>query len=150
MLVYRLCKKEEINKIFSGFNFSEIGNICEVSNKNNHKYIPNKKYIHFYDKKDSILYLNPLKDEYICTYSIPDDLLNKYKGTGKYLDFIKWENLSEIDEYAIPSELIEFEYLEKVDIIINDIEYEDFLDDYHLTKLIDNMYVNSNKNKLRR
>ena len=42
MLVYRVCRKDEIDKIFRDYNYTEIGSFCKNEDKNNHKYESNK------------------------------------------------------------------------------------------------------------
>ena len=55
MLVYRVCSRDEINKIFQNDSFSTIGPLGEDFIKyqeardiNNHKYDPQKRYLHFF------------------------------------------------------------------------------------------------------
>ena len=49
MVVYRICKKEEIEHIFNDKNFKNVGKIFEINkNTNTHLYTADKKYIHFF------------------------------------------------------------------------------------------------------
>ena len=128
MLVYRLCKKEEIEEILNSKNYKKVGKSFKINNKlNMHKYIENKKYLHFFKRKDSILYLNTIKGYYICTYDIPYKLLEFTFGLGYYLDKINFKISEQVEEYAIPSDYMLFEYLVKVDEIIDDIDIDDYL-----------------------
>ena len=77
------------------------------------------------------------KNNYICTYDIPEDILTNSFGIGKYLNpSSESDNCSCVSEYAIESNKIKKEYLIRVELIINDIdftdydEYPDILDDY--------------------
>lgn len=149
MIVYRICKKNEIDSIFNSSSFSSIGNFCGVFNGNSHSYMKNKKYMHFFDKKINILYLNPSKEEYLCEYNISDEILERYKGIGEYLDFIYWKSISKVEEYAIPSELIVFDNLEKIYSIKDYIEYDDLIEDENLTSLLELNYVKE-KQKIKR
>ena len=66
MLVYRICKKDEIDNILNNKSFVNVGNNYNYSCINNHNYNENKKYLHFFLNLDSILYLRTLKDRYLC------------------------------------------------------------------------------------
>ena len=78
MLVYRICKKSELERIFEDTNFTSVGYNFPVFDLNIHNYTENSKYLHFFLKKESIFYLRTLKDRYICIYDIPEDILNRY------------------------------------------------------------------------
>lgn len=64
----------------------------------------------------------------ICVYDIPNDILTASVGTGFYWDFIDFENIQEVTEYAIESERIRFKYLEKIYTIKEDLDF-DYLPD---------------------
>lgn len=154
MLVYRICDKEEIDKLFENYNIEDIGfkivdkNYYGVYKPNNHKYKNNKKYLHFFKDLENIFYLSTKKDRYICTYEIDDKILNKTKGIGKYLNFINYIHLIEVEEYAINIKLLDFNNLLKVDLIEEDIDYEDFLNDNSLSCYIKNIYEKEDIKKL--
>ena len=129
MKVYRLCKEDEYIKIISNKNFKSIGKKFQNNSKlNNHIYEEDKLYIHFFKNFDSIFYLNTNKNKYICIYSIPDKLLEKYKGTGFYLDRENFRNLENVDEYFIENSKKKFNYLDKIYKINNYIDYLDIFD----------------------
>ena len=132
MVVYRICKKEELDKIINGIPFSDIGRTCTNDSKlNNHEYKPNIKYLHFYKDYGSIFYLNVTKDHYICTYDIPDEILAEYVGSGRYLDRVFMKKEEQVGEYAIPSSQIDSSYLQRIDKVIDYIDFEDYLyEDY--------------------
>ena len=114
MLVYRVCTKSEVDKILNTGDYTKIGiyGIFGLNGKNNHNYKFDKLYLHFFKNKKSIfLYL---KGNYITTYDIPENILNHHIGIGKYPHFFNSNNLIEVFEYAIESELIHFEYLKKL------------------------------------
>lgn len=81
MKVYRLCRQNEIDEILQNKSFQNVGNFCsEDKTKNTHQYNANKKYLHFFRDKSSLLYLNTLKNRYICTLDIPEYILNSKIG----------------------------------------------------------------------
>lgn len=149
MIVYRLCDKSECNDILNGIPFHQLGNFFEINPKrNNHQYVPYKRYLHFFENKDSLLYLNLKKGNFICTYDIPDDLVSIGRGTGKYLDPIFFRTIVSVIEIALPSEHIIFDYLKRVDEIISDIDVDDYTNDTSLASHIKNIYdVSKEKNK---
>ena len=84
-IVYRICRKTEIKKILKLTDFSKIGNsfsknIC----CNTHNYDENELYMHFFKKKDDIFRLYNIISNYLCSYSIPNKILEKSKGIGMY------------------------------------------------------------------
>ena len=99
-------------------------------------YVENKKYLHFFEKKDSVLYLDTIKGKYICTYDIPYKLFDEYSGMGYYLDRIKFKTLEQVHEYAIPCNYILFDYLLRVEEIIEDMDFDDYLYDNMDNKLV--------------
>ena len=117
MLVYRICKKDEIEKIFKEKSFENIGRYFQInSSLNNHNYEDVYRYMHFFDDKVNILYLN-LSNHYLCTYDIPEDILCKYVGIGYYWDFEFLEHLENVKEYAVKSEEMDISFLKQVDYI---------------------------------
>ena len=137
MLVYRICNKEEITNILNNQSFTNIGNRFKVDiKKNHHKYNENIKYMHFFNDYDSVFYLNVTNGYYICTYDIPEDLLEKYKGIGLYLDRIQLIIKECVIEYAIPNTEIKFSYLTKIEKINEYIDFDDFVNnEYNLTTI---------------
>ncbi len=136
MIVYRICRKKEFERIMNNKSFANIGSICTENPKiNSHKYKNNEKYLHFFKSYDSVFYLYVTTDNYICTYDIPNELLKKNMGVGYYLDRIYMEKLESVAEYAIPSREIQFSYLQRVDKVKNYIDFEDFLDDDYADSL---------------
>lgn len=136
MLVYRVCSQDEINKIFQNDDFSAIGCLGEnfikyqkIRDINNHKYDPKKLYLHFFEDVWSIIYWKANKNNFICTYDIPDDILVDCFGIGKYLNpNSESDNQSCITEYAIESNKIKKDYLTRVELITDDMDFTD--DDY--------------------
>lgn len=147
MLVYRICKKEEIEKLFKNHNIVDIGNCFSLTEVNNHQYEPNQKYLHFFKEKDSILHFL-LKDKYFCIYNIPENILKQYEGVGYYLDYFKFAIKIEVDEYAIISNKLNFDYLEKIYYIKEEIDLDDYLDDFELTNFLDCIYEKESGKKL--
>lgn len=138
MLVYRICSLKEIESLQKYKDLTLIGHTKTFSLANNHQYIPNIKYLHFFLNKDSILYLNK-NNQYLCTYDIPTKILEKYKGIGYYLDYITFSHLQKVQEYAIPIKELDYSYLIKIEKILKMLDIEDFLEDITLnnyTKIV--------------
>lgn len=127
MLVYRVCSKAEIELIFN-HGIEASGSLCEKTFVNTHNYQSEINYLHFFLHKSDILYIKSSKDNYICTYDIPSKLLDLYCGVGIYLDYINFRNRIYVVEFAIPSQELKFDYLKRVDELIDYIDFEDFLD----------------------
>lgn len=139
MLVYRVCKQEEIENIFGNNHFLNIGSQFQNSDLNNHVYEEDSIYMHFFLKKDSILYLENVRGLYLCTYDIQEDILEKYRGIGYYWDYFHYFKLCEVVEYAVKSSDVKLDYLTKVELIEKDFDVDDYLKDSelkHYTKLI--------------
>lgn len=140
MLVYRICKKDEIDNILNNKSFVNVGNNYNYSCINNHNYNENKKYLHFFLNLDSILYLRTLKDRYLCIYDIDDNILNKNEGLGYYLNYISYSTLDEVIEFRLENKEINFDYLKQVYYINKYIDYEEFLDNFDISKFSDIIY----------
>ena len=149
MLVYRLCNKKEIDIILNDKSFENVGKVCKKnSNVNTHSYIDNKKYLHFFKDKDSIFYLNTSKDMCICIYDVPKDLLEESEGKGCYFDNFNFRDKCIITEYAIETSSIYFNYLLKIDKILDYIDIEECLYDDIFSKT-ETLYISDSiKNKL--
>ena len=136
MVVYRLCNELELQKILNTTSFDDIGSLCSDNLKmNNHKYQSNQKYLHLFKDFNSLFYLYLKPGLYICTYDIPDEILEKYAGIGKYLDIVFMRKLEDIVEYAIPNSEILFDYLKRIDKVSKYIDYEEYLDDNYKNNL---------------
>ena len=129
MLVYRICNNKELDIILKERNFSNIGSVRKrerVEIANTHKYIVGIRYMHFFWNMESVYRINKSVNYAVCTYDIPEELLNKYYGAGRYL--INKDDFGWITEYAIPSEMIEFDYLKDIllisEICDNDVKFE--------------------------
>lgn len=140
VIVYRICKKEELYEIFKGNSFINSGSACSITRLNTHRYESSNKYLHFFQNKSNIFYLRTLKDRYLCVYDIPSDILQKHKGVGYYWDYINFKTLNEVVEYAIETDDMNFEYLKQVSYIKKDIDYDDLIDDYNLTDFLELIY----------
>lgn len=76
MNVYRLCRKDEIDKILTDKDFKHVGACFQTdTKKNNFQYVDGVKYLHFFKDESSLLFLNTLKGRFICGYDIPDGIL---------------------------------------------------------------------------
>lgn len=64
------------------------------------------------------------------------------------MNFINYIHLIEVEEYAINIKLLDFNNLLKVDLIEEDIDYEDFLNDNSLSCYIKNIYEKEDIKKL--
>lgn len=142
MNVYRICTREEIQQILSLKGLSQSGApFCDNKNTSTHKYAKNKKYLHFFESASSIFHLSTAKGRVICIYNIPQKLLNKKLGYGKYWDYITFAKLRNVKEYAIETDLLKFEYLNKAYLITKDIDFEDFYHDQSLNGFIEPIYT---------
>ena len=63
-------------------------------------------------------------------------------GYGNYRDYVRFTTLIKVEEFAIPSKLIKFDYLKSVYKIIKNIDFEDFFEDENLTDFIKEVYSN--------
>lgn len=142
MIVYRVCKKNEIDKIFEDNNFQNVGSNYYGTTINNHDYDVEKKYLHFFQNIDSILFLKTLKDRYLCVYDIPDNILNENVGIGHYWDFINYSDLKEALEYAISTDILTMDNLKQIYYIKNEIDYEELLEN-DIDSFIDIVYNKS-------
>lgn len=140
MIVFRLCKEDEVQQILDKQSFEKAGSLCQNSDKNSHAYNENVKYMHFFAKKSDLLYLNTLKGRFICEYNIPDTVLANHYGLGKYLDYINFSEMNKVEEFAIPSRDIRFDYLESINKITKDIDYEDMFEDSNLKGFVQEVY----------
>ena len=145
MKVYRLCELDEIYSILAEKNFESIGKQCEINKeKNNHKYNANKKYLHFFKDRSSLLYLNTKQGNFICVYDIPDDILKLYTGIDFYLDFINFKNYKSVNEFAIESEQIKFKYIKSIYMINKSFDLDDYIEDENLSKFLFQIYNKDN------
>jgi len=140
MKLYRLCRRAEVQQILDNQSFDNVGNYCCNSERNSHKYNESIRYLHFFKNKSDLLYLNTLVGRFICIYDIPEHLLSEYGGYGKYRDYFKFVKLINVEEFAIPSQYIKFDFLENVFEIIRDIDIEDMYEDASLIGLISEIY----------
>lgn len=126
MLVYRICDKHEVDQILSSNSCKEVGFFYRNKLKSTHNYEEGKLYMHFFGKPSDIFYLDLSKGRFICTYEIPEELLQQHGGFTEYIDFINFINICKVREYAIPGEMVDFEYLQKAELIDSYLEYKDF------------------------
>ena len=76
--------------------------------------------------------MNLAKNYFLCTYDIPETLLKEKQGIGLYLDLFKFNNLIEVEEYAIETDLLKIEYLVKVEKFLKTIDIFDYIEDPNL------------------
>lgn len=149
MLVYRICDEEEIKKIVNGISFHDIGYYFTLNpDLNTHQYKSNIKYLHFFESYDSIFYLNVTNGYYICTYNIPNEILDLYSGMGLYLDRLFFKSLEEVPEYAIPSDEVKNNYLERIDKVTDYIDFEDYIYGNYVDNLINIYQYNQGKEQV--
>ena len=125
MKVFRLCDNYEIETLANFKNPKLLGKTCKIDHKKNtHLYKESVKYMHFFPDEFALLYLSPDKGKHVCVYDIPDEILEKHKGTGNYADFINFEKIHKVTEYAIPSDQIKLDYLKQIYLITEDIDFD--------------------------
>ena len=141
MKLIRLCKEEEVKSILERKDFDGVGKKYQNNEKlNNFNYDPNEKYLHFFRDISGILYLDSTKGNYICTYLVPDELLEGKNGYGKYLDYVNFKQLQLVPEFAIESKFLSFDNLEKVEKIVKDIDYHDLFFNPYFKGLTETIY----------
>ena len=136
MLVYRVCSKSEITKFINNKSFNKTGSNRYFNNEhNNHNYIPNTFYMHFFKNKEDIFYLSNTLKRFICTFDIDENILNKYQGIGKYINKSNLRKDDYVIEYAIPSNLINLINLKSIEVLPLNFNYYNFLQtkDYQST-----------------
>lgn len=145
MLVYRLCKEVEIIEVLKSKKFKNVGKCFKPNkNTNTHKYMNGVKYLHFFDDMANLFHFDTAEGYYICTYDIPYQLLDEYKGIGYYLDLYNFKTFEQVVEYAIPGSQLSFDYLMRIEEIKEDMDFDDFLYNSMNNKLI-TIYQNDKK-----
>ncbi len=125
MKLYRICNDKEGEIILNKKDFSLLGSNYRNGFKNDFKYEPGKKYLHFFGYFGDVHYLNLNKGYYICEYDIPDDIVPE-PSHGYYWDYVSFKTQDEVEEYIIESNNIKFEYLIEMHRILEYIDYEDY------------------------
>lgn len=126
MLVYRVCSQQEVEMIFDK-GIENVGSPNNGTDVNSHSYQYNVNYLHFFLYKSDILHIKSNKGSCICTYDIPREILDLYCGVGNYMDFINFKERCYAIEFTIPTKELQMTYLKKVDVLLQYIDYEDFL-----------------------
>ncbi len=146
MIVYRVCAYSEVKEILENCSLDTVGRsgqelvrVQQSQNVSNHNYNYRKKYLHFYKDKSSIFYKN-IDDVCICTYNIPDEILNDRIGEGYYLDLANQRRIVRVPEYAIDIDDLCFDYLEKVEYAREFIDFDDYCADPNLTDIVEIIY----------
>ena len=150
MIVYRVCKKDEFDCIINGTCLDDLGSYYnfDTSKLNTHRYVENEYYLHFFKDVGSVIFLGELKDNYLCYYDLPEDLLEKYKGIGYYQEPSLWMNTSKLEEYAIPSRLLYREFIVGIDRIKYGIDIDDYIEDPSFHDYIEMVYYQGEDKKL--
>ncbi len=148
MQVFRVCDKEEIDKILGGVDFRYIGAPGEIYKRepgevvvNNHFYEENEMYMHFFPKFGDLFYINLEEGKYICVYDIPEEILNESIGYGEYKDLFTYSLSRKVPEYCINSKKLKFEYIEQISLITHYIDYMDFLSEEPLDEFYEPIYI---------
>lgn len=152
MIVYRICDKEEVEQILQDNNFNHVGNYgSKYKDKdiNTHDYKENEKYLHFFKNKDAICFMSTVEGRCICTYDIPEEILEESVGVGQYWEYLNFRYLVNEEEYAIKTRRLEYDFLIQVDEVINYIDAEDYLFDYSLEGFVKTIYQKE-KQKVKR
>jgi hypothetical protein len=137
MIVYRICEEKEIQNIICNRSLDEVGSVFKNNARfNNHKYAPDTKYLHFFKEYDGVFYVGVNRGRYICSYDIPDVILDKFSGIGYYLDRTFLRKRESVSEYAIPCELLSINYLKKVEKVTSYIDFEEYVYDDYKNKII--------------
>ncbi len=143
MIVYRVCNIDEID-LLNGGNFLDIGKEYSrdiMKDTNTHMYKDRVKYLHFFERIESIMYLRRVNGFYLCYYDIPEDLLDKYKGEGYYVKLDTMDRLVNVSEFAIPTSYLSMNNLIKIDRINFRIDLDDYLENPDLSRFMQEMYT---------
>lgn len=125
MLVYRVCSQNEVNYILNNGNFFGVGGFAKHFSSNTHKY-GRGYYMHFFHNKSDFCFVDSQAGNCICTYDIPDDLLDR--GIGVYLDRRNFKDKIELIEYAVRSSNMDYSYLRKAEVLLDSVTLDDFID----------------------
>lgn len=157
MLLYRVCDENELNIILENKLFKDIGgNHYNDPKASTHLYDNSKKYMHFFPRYDSIFYMTTyhFPPMFICTYDIPDEMAKPFEGFGFYSMRVGGQEYYEkrkenselplkcVNEYAIPSDLVLWDYLVRIQKIKKDLPYYEYLENNN-DKRIRTMYDNA-------
>ena len=143
---------EEVERILKGKKFDKIGCQREPDEHlNTHQYQKDVYYMHFFLAEDSLFYIYLERNYCICIYEIPDDLVNTYYGKGYYPNRKCIRDgqhciLEEVEECAIPSQLMDFSYLRAVYVLNSYPIYEDYLNGT-FPYFLDEFYTNDEQRK---
>ncbi len=144
MLVYRLCNEIEAQRLLNGETFQNIGKHFKKRKKaNNFDYNENETYLHFFRKFDNIFYLKVREGKCICTYDIPDEILKVSEGTGRYHNYMFPDMIDDVPEYAINCNMLNYDYLIKIDKFIVYANHEDYFEDITLSNVLETIYQNN-------
>lgn len=150
MIVYRVCHIDELDNLIKG-RFEELGkeyNREIMKDTNTHMYHDGVKYLHFFERLESIMYLRRVSGFYLCYYDIPEDLLDKGKGEGYYVKLDTMDRLVNVSEFAIPTSDLSMNNLIKIDRINSRIDLDDYIEDPDLTRFMQEMYTVDKDKKL--
>lgn len=143
MIVYRVCNIDELDDLIKG-NFEGLGKTYSreiMKDNNTHMYQEGVKYLHFFERIESIMYLRRVNGFYLCYYDIPEDLLDKGKGEGFYFKLDNMDRLVNVSEFAIPTSSLSIDNLIKIDRINSRIDLDDYIEDPDLTRFMQEMYT---------
>lgn len=143
MIVYRVCHIDELDNLIKG-RFEELGkeyNREIMKDTNTHMYHDGVKYLHFFERLESIMYLRRVSGFYLCYYDIPEDLLDKGKGEGYYVKLDTMDRLVNVSEFAIPTSDLSMNNLIKIDRINSRIDLDYYIEDPDLTRFMQEMYT---------
>ena len=150
MIVYRVCHIDELDSLIKG-RFEELGKEYSreiMKDTNTHMYRDGVKYLHFFERLESIMYLRRVNGFYLCYYDIPEDLLDKGKGEGYYVKLDTMDRLVNVSEFAIPTFSLSMDNLIKIDRINSRIDLDDYIEDPDLTRFMQEMYTVDKDKKL--
>ena len=138
MKVYRVCNKEEFDIIMDERSLINIGGLYEViSALNTHSYKSDVRYMHFFKRLVDIGLWDTEQDHYICTYDMPETFLDDYQGLGTYYFY---NESIDVFEYAIPSSLVSFDYLKKIQHIDEFITWDDLVNSNRYRRKLTTVY----------
>ena len=138
MKLYRIGNSEEKDIIMDNKSFLDVGKYFHDHKMNTFHY-GDSRYMHFFSSKEHLIVFGISPERYIFTYEIPDEVVSKFQGIGYYYHPYDFNYLNSVEEYAIPSELVCFDYLESIEYISKEFCYANCLEE--LTSFLTEVYA---------
>ena len=118
MRAYRHLSEKELIAIQNG-NIEEVGGVFGMQQCNGHRYCLNKKYLHFFRRREDVEYIQPHHQGidqkfYICEFNIPLRYWFLRYSFGVYYAKSGYE-IDTVGELCLPAKLLKKEWLKHVE-----------------------------------